>query len=83
MLALLHSFCKAVLKEFIVWQVTVLLSSLFQIFIALCGKECSFLLVRHRFLCILRLYVRPRVSSLVSSSNSYLGFILSIPFNIL
>ena len=26
MLALLHSFCKAVLKEFIVWQVTVLLS---------------------------------------------------------
>ena len=49
MLALLHSFCKAVLKEFIVWQVTVLLSSLFQIFIALCGKECRFfLLVRHR-----------------------------------
>ena len=48
MLARFHSFCKAVLKEFIVWQVTVLLSSLFQIFIALCGKECSFLLVRHR-----------------------------------
>ena len=79
--ALLHSFCMAVLKEFIVWQVTVLLSSLFQMFIALCGKECSFLLVRHRVFFILRLC--PRVSSLVSRSNNYLGFILSIPFNIL
>ena len=81
MLVRFHSFCKAVLKEFIVWPVTVLLSSLFQIFIALCGKECSFLLVRHRVFFILRLC--PRVSSLVSSSNCSLGFILSIPFNIL
>ena len=48
MLALLQSFCMAALKEFIVWQVTVLFSSLFQMFIALCGKECSFLLVRHQ-----------------------------------
>ena len=81
MLALLHPFCMAVLKEFIVWQVTVLFSSLFQMFIALCGKECSFLLVRHQVFLILRLC--PRVSSLVSSSNNSLGFILSIPFNIL